>query len=921
MTRPDGPAHQTSGMLELRVLGSVDLRTTSGGEHKAVLQQPKRLGLLVYLALARPGAFHRRDSLLAEFWPELDQPHARASLRRALYFLRQYLGNEVIVSRGEEEISVARDLLWCDALAFEERLAADDGAAALDLYRGELLPGLYVAGATGIERWIEGERVRLRHRAAEAAWSLAEKAATPDEAARRAREAAGFTPDDEQALVRLLTTLDRHGLREEALRSYDAYVHRLAAEESLEPGPELARLARSIRAQRHMAGDKATEAPPAVATSARIVVSPFAVHGTGDHGYLADGMVQLLSTALDGTDGFTAVDPRALLDHQAKSGGAPISGESLARHFQADYYVTGSVVSAGGRLLVAAALHTTTGGVVAKAETRQGRESDLFELVDDLVRQLLAGRSSRPVERLARLAALTTESLPALKAWLAGERAFRLGKYFEAIDAFRHAGALDDSFALAHYRLASVLAASALIVPAREATDRAWRHRERLSERDRLLLEAQHAWLWGRSAEAERAYGTLVALHPGDAEAWFLLGDVVYHRRPFQGGSSTEAREPFERALTLDPAQLPSLLHLVRIDALAGSLDRIEARIARALQLSPDGDQAFGMRALRAWALGRGAEQEELLELLAVARAYPAGIALANIALYARDLGGAERFAAAFLAAARAPELKALVHSFAAHILLGRGRRHAALEQVAAASQHEAAHAIEVRSLIMAATLPGFPLVDIAAARDALSAWDPASAARLAPPFDVHEAIHSHLRLYLLGTLGAMLGDPEETARRTEELAELPIPGGTEVLIERLSRMLEALIHRAHRRPAEALERLEGARSDVWFQLAVASPFYAGAHERFLRAELLCEVGRQRDAIGWYRGIGQFSLYELPFLAPARLRLAAIHTNLGERARAARCYDEFLRLWDEPDPELRPMIDEARRRKDILRVE
>ena len=664
-----------------------------------------------------------------------------------------------------------------------------------------------------------------------------------------------------------------------------------------------------------------TETSPAAGTAARVVVSPFSVHGTGDHGYLADGMVQLLSTALDGTDGFTSVDPRALLDHRARSGAAAIGGQALARHFQADCYVTGSVVSAGGRLLVAAVLHATTGGVLARAETRQGRESDLFELVDDLVRQLLAGRSSRPVERLARLAALTTESLPALKAWLAGERAFRLGKYFEAIDAFRHAAALDDSFALAHYRLASVLAASALIVPAREATDRAWRHRERLSERDRLLLEAQHAWLWGRSAEAERAYGTLVALHPGDAEAWFLLGDVVYHRRPFQGGSSTEARQPFERSSTLDPAQLPSLLHLVRIDALEGSFDRIEERIGRILQLSPDGDQAFGMRALRAWALGRVAEQEELLELLTVARAYPAGIALANIALYARDLGGAERFAAEFLAAARAPELKALVHSFAAHILLGRGRRHAALAQVAGAAQHEAAYAIEIRSLIMAATLPGFPLVDVAAARDALSTWDPGSAARLAPPFDVHEAIHAHLRLYLLGVLAATLGDPDETARRAEELAELPIPAGTEVLLERLSRMLEALIHRAHGRPAEALERIEGARSDVWFQLAVASPFYAGAHERFLRAELLCELGRQRDAIGWYRGIGEFSLYELPFLAPARLRLAAIHTNLGERARAARSYDEFLRLWADPDPELLPMIDEARRRKDMLRVE
>ena len=63
---------------------------------------------------------------------------------------------------------------------------------------------------------------------------------------------------------------------------------------------------------------------------------------------------------------------------------------------RADYYVTGSVVSAGGRLLVPPRFTPRRGGVVAKAETRQGRESDLFELVDDLVRQLLAGRSSRP---------------------------------------------------------------------------------------------------------------------------------------------------------------------------------------------------------------------------------------------------------------------------------------------------------------------------------------------------------------------------------------------------------------------------------------------------------------------------------------------------------------------------------------------
>lgn len=918
------PSH-LPGMLELRVLGSVDLRTAgSGAEHRAVLQQPKRLGLLVFLALARPGQFHRRDSLLAEFWPELDEAHGRAALRRALYFLRQHLGNDLVISRGDDDVGLADGLLWCDAVVLGQQLDAGDFAGGLDFYRGELLPGFYVAGAPAIEGWLDEERARLRDRAAEAAWALAARAAAPEEAARWARQAVGYTPDDEQGQVRLLTMLDRLGLPDEALKAFDGFARRLESDETSGPGPELSALAAGIRARRREAGPGGHTRPDTPATTvdaARIVVSPFAVHGSGEYGYLADGMVQLLSTALEGADEFTAVDPRLLLEHHARSGGAVLSGEALARQFNAGHYVTGSVVSAGGRLVAAAVLNTTAGETVARAETRQGRESDLFELVDDLARQLLAGRSRRPVERMARLAALTTSSLPALKAWLAGERAFRLGKYFEAIDAFRHAGELDDSFALAHYRLAAVLAANALIVPAREATDRAWRHRDRLSERDRLLLEAQRAWLWGRSAEAERTYGTLVSLHPGDAEAWFLLGDVVYHRRPLHGGSSVEARQPFERALELDPAQLPSLLHLAKIDALEGRSDRLEERISRALQLSPDGDQAFGMRTLRAWLQQRLPDQEQLLALLPVVRAYPALIALANIALYARDLPGAERFAGVFLEAARAPELKALVHSFAAHILLGRGRRREAMEQVLTAAHHEPAFALEIQGHILASTAPGFPLAEVAAARDALAAWDPGTAARLAPPFDIHEQIHPHLRLYLLGALGAAVGDPVETARRAEELSELAIPAGTEVLLERLGRTLEALIHRAHGRPGEALQRLEGAESDVWFQLAVASPFYSGAHERFLRAELLCEVGRQREAIGWYRGIAEFSLYELPFLAPARLRLAAVHTNLGERARAARCYDEFIGLWDDPDPGLKPMILEARRRKELLRVE
>src|SRR5689334_4684023 len=99
-------------MIELRTIGTVDLRRAPGGELRSVLQQPKRVALLVYLAVAKPGAWHRRDSLLGLFWPELDQEHGRAALRRAIYFLRQALGAEVLAGRGDEEIGIEPAALW-----------------------------------------------------------------------------------------------------------------------------------------------------------------------------------------------------------------------------------------------------------------------------------------------------------------------------------------------------------------------------------------------------------------------------------------------------------------------------------------------------------------------------------------------------------------------------------------------------------------------------------------------------------------------------------------------------------------------------------------------------------------------------------------------------------------------------------------
>src|SRR2546428_10497753 len=123
-------------MIRLRTLGAVDLKDSEGRELRPLLTQPKRLALLTYLALAGSSGFRRRDTVVALFWPELDEEHARGSLRQALRFLRRSLGEGIIVSRGEEEIGVDRGGLRCDATGIIEAPGAGWGARRPKYFHG-----------------------------------------------------------------------------------------------------------------------------------------------------------------------------------------------------------------------------------------------------------------------------------------------------------------------------------------------------------------------------------------------------------------------------------------------------------------------------------------------------------------------------------------------------------------------------------------------------------------------------------------------------------------------------------------------------------------------------------------------------------------------------------------------------------------
>src|SRR5438132_2545408 len=141
-------------VIELRTLGTLDLRKADGPQIHSLAAQPKRVALLTYLCLGSPRGFHRRDTILGLLWPEVDQTHARTSLRNSLHVLRRSLGDEAILTRGDEEISANFTSVWCDATAFDEHVSADQMDQALQLYRGDLLPGFFLEDVPAFERWL-----------------------------------------------------------------------------------------------------------------------------------------------------------------------------------------------------------------------------------------------------------------------------------------------------------------------------------------------------------------------------------------------------------------------------------------------------------------------------------------------------------------------------------------------------------------------------------------------------------------------------------------------------------------------------------------------------------------------------------------------------------------------------------------------
>lgn len=246
-------------VVRVHTLGRLGVEAPSG-EVRAILRQPKRFALLTYLTLATKGGFCRRDAVVAVFWPELDQDHARGALRNALYFLRKELEHDVLHTEGDEAIRIDSAKVWCDAVAFDDAVRSGTYESAMELYRGDFLDGFHLNGSTQFDEWRGNRQREFRRQAVTAALELAALVEETNDlvaAEGWAHRATELAPHDDEPVRRLIALLQKTHKRGAALEVFDLFKERLA-EIDLHPAPETVRLVGALRTEAGVSGVSST---------------------------------------------------------------------------------------------------------------------------------------------------------------------------------------------------------------------------------------------------------------------------------------------------------------------------------------------------------------------------------------------------------------------------------------------------------------------------------------------------------------------------------------------------------------------------------------------------------------------------------------------------------------------------------------
>ncbi|MCC7493938.1 MAG: hypothetical protein IT204_16395 [Fimbriimonadaceae bacterium] len=216
-------------------------------------------GLLAHLAYFGEH-WHAREVLVEALWPEVAPASGRGRLNTAVHTLRRLLdpalpAGQSVIQSTRQQLRLTPGLVETDVARFRA-LRRSDPAAAVELWVGPLLPGLYLD-------WVAGEREALTDELLTVARELHREALARDDTATAlavARRAVQADPLREESHLLVIQAALASGAADLAQRQYEQLTDLLARELGLTPSFTLRDLAATSRQRATLAAPAASPA-------------------------------------------------------------------------------------------------------------------------------------------------------------------------------------------------------------------------------------------------------------------------------------------------------------------------------------------------------------------------------------------------------------------------------------------------------------------------------------------------------------------------------------------------------------------------------------------------------------------------------------------------------------------------------------
>lgn len=260
-------------------------------------------------------------------------------------------------------------------------------------------------------------------------------------------------------------------------------------------------------------------------------------------------------------------------------------GREVCQRVGAKALLTSTIAKLGeSYVLTLGALDCVTGEPLAEEQVEASRKDDVLKQLGVAARDLRErlGESLPSIARYdANVEEATTTSLEALKAYSQAMVTRRTQGDRAALAFYRRAVELDPGFALAHARLGTAYSNLSDVDGARRHTDRAYELRGKVSELERLYIEARYHTMHDDTAKAIEAYRVTQATYPNDYTSRVNLGILLRGE-----GQTAEALQLLREAVRISPEEPNARINLATTLIHEGQFAeaRREAEAARALR-------------------------------------------------------------------------------------------------------------------------------------------------------------------------------------------------------------------------------------------------------------------------------------------------------------------------------------------------